>query len=429
MERFTVRLSFQPGKKLGLMLIDAPCGTSEPGSDPGSTGNGDGAVPTNLGGGGASFRRNGVASGSGDDASSSNGSLRGVSLHRDFAAEAAAATKVGKRKRSTMLCLSPRSPILQLAEQRRAGERDSVPSAVDAAARTSAERGVAGAAGNAKYNEESFEFACTATFQSGDVLERIQHTRKARTVTRRGPPPGRRGSDHRRCRPYFRSDHFDTFHCENKSASEVAGILRKPEHYPLYITFKRPRPVASRDQSLGCDSPPCKRLKTGTSHARNGVCNNNILAKGEVICLLDSSDEDETEMGHGNTSSEEACVKDQEKISLQDTVEMHPRHVPPDPRSMPWLDEEFVLTPFGPGKVLSSRVERYASSDLRSAATIFKVMATLKHAIFHQCQAIYSHSCVHSSKAHHHLHHRSAVRHVSCPRLPGDPCGGLVPRA
>ncbi|KAL7540582.1 hypothetical protein ACHAXR_010223, partial [Thalassiosira sp. AJA248-18] len=180
----------------------------------------------------------------------------------------------------------------------------------------------------------------------------------------------------------YRSDHYTSLYSENLAGADLAGILRSSENYPLYITFKRLLPGSNDDGTAGSTcSPPRKRLKKSESNIAPAIGNGN-----DVIDLLDSSDEEEgdngdaeTLVGGGNdvngqakSTSAEATIEKDSSTDSSSTLHPHPQIVPPDPRQMTFHDDDFVLTPFGPGKILSWRVERYASPNKLSGATVFR---------------------------------------------------------
>lgn len=244
-------------------------------------------------------------------------------------------------------------------------------------------------------NVDSLKFALSNAITPNDKVVKVEHTIPTQTIPNSNKPKYREGK--RRHRPYFRSDHYKTVFFQNRigGATELFGIMQKPEHYPLYLTLERNVYVPSTDKSASkatnvdtsCKPPPAKRLKTSNSTV------NAVHAKDEVICLLDSSDEDEgekaaPEKNDVTTSKQQSATeqKDDDKAIDVDPstfvqlvtdsslpVSLKPRKVPSDPTPMSYGDETggFVLTPYGAGKILSSRVERHPSSS-NTECTIYK---------------------------------------------------------
>ena len=150
---------------------------------------------------------------------------------------------------------------------------------------------------------------------------------------------------------------------------DLANVLRVEEHYPLYVTFKRPSPPEEVDvdelgESGTCEPPRKRTRRSESTTAAEGAdkVKNKPAApkKDEVIELLDSSDEEDAQVP-------------QVSMEIDSTTDSPPSIPPPDPvLTQSFYDDDFVLTPYGAGKILSSRVERYASSDIDSEATIYK---------------------------------------------------------
>ena len=146
--------------------------------------------------------------------------------------------------------------------------------------------------------------------------------------------------------------------------------------YPLYITFIRLPPSNIHDSTERSSRSRCKRLRKSDP---NIDVDQNKQPKYEVISLLDSSDEEDQEI---KTLTNRGIAKLDGDASLQLSSKdsttnsppkpLLPKVVPPDPYRIPFDDDAFVLTPFGPGKIISSRVERYACDDDHSYATFFK---------------------------------------------------------
>mmetsp|Transcript_23958 Transcript_23958/g.57811 ORF Transcript_23958/g.57811 Transcript_23958/m.57811 type:complete len:931 (+) Transcript_23958:89-2881(+) len=402
MEPFTIKIAFQADRMLGFMLIDSEI-------DPDEYYESDGTIFSMRGGGTT------PKVGNDDEASTFFGGGGGFSLELDFAAEAAAAAKgsqgkvhptlrppSAKRKRPTRICLSANSLVFKCARQLRAtADKSSSPDVNSVSAdcaqnfvdpfdiETLIELGreqlpqMQSRDGNVSLeamNDEVLKFALTGTIQPGDIVEKIQYTRCSPPISAKVLSTDKRKRK-RRCQSYLRSDYFTTLQCEHKLSMKVAAVLRSPQNYPLYITFMRPVPVFDSEGS-NCprDSPPRKRFKhePNTGPTNNGARANNQQPKDEVICLLDSSDEEEdVKEAKRESPVDGSCSMAVTGSSMQvskktNSSTLLPQCVPPDPKQINFLDDDFVLTPFGPGKILSSRVERYASSSNHSDATIFK---------------------------------------------------------
>ena len=409
MQKFTVKISYQKGRKLGFVLADS---LIEPGkyyeSD---TSDGEMAAPVNNirgGGEGNDIVVEGettlevLRSLDKERAKYPNSPpLIGGSLQADFTAEAIEAEKVkqgtpsppcrrrvaSKRKRPTRITVSMNSIVFLFAKQLhdKSKENELNTSNIDKLVEWGREHMPDMKFGNGSVpfnaiNDEAMKFVLTDTIQAGDIVEKIQYTRKPHKLAK-VLPAKKSLSSKRRCRaPYYRSDHYTTFLCENKESKDLANILRDDKNFPLYITFKRPS-VLNVDDSGGstCSPPPRKRAKRSDSNIGGASAVNTQQAKDEVICLLDSSDEEENEGGKdggGNTQSQADTSLPQVSMEVDSTTSTAaplPTTAPPDPVPTLFNDDDFVLTPFGPGKILSSRVERYAaSSGTHLEATIFK---------------------------------------------------------
>ena len=397
MQRFTIKVSYQPGRKLGLVLLDSLLEPAEV----------DEGMAMVIRGGGSTIQID-ESDGANDEDEENEGAppnddpISGLSLQEDFEAEAVAArsppARVNKRKRPTTLRLSSNSIVLHFAKLLLA--KSSSLEAANTGAGSSPQQQTSnldtliewgrsnlppmdfrnGFVTLSAINDEVLKFAMAGTIKAGDIVERIQYTRLApySTMARVVQPTTKSYNRKRRCKPYYRSDHYTTLLCENKTASEVGDILRSAESYPLYLTFKRQMPVSDADQrSEGNPPPPRKRLKRSDSNIRptiNGVSTNKQQSD-EVICLLDSSDEEEGAVENDEKLVNGGNVSDHMEIdspSNSSSPLPHPQFAPPDPPHVLFDDDDFVLTPYGPGKILSSRVERNASFDIRSGATIWK---------------------------------------------------------
>ncbi|KAL9184493.1 hypothetical protein ACHAXT_012463 [Thalassiosira profunda] len=216
-------------------------------------------------------------------------------------------------------------------------------------------------------NADSLVFALTGTIKGGDIVEKIQYTRSLQTPVAMASSMAKNAASwKRRSRPYYRSDHCTTFLCNNAKGTDVVAILSEPKNYPLDITFMRP---VGGDSAGEVHSPPRKRLKKSES------CISKQPGDDGVIDLMDSSDEEDVEvtsvdcqMGDERKARTQIC-KDTETT---DAATTHPLHPPPDPPKMSFYDDDFVLTPYGAGKILSQRVERHASLDRHVRGTIFR---------------------------------------------------------
>ena len=283
------------------------------------------------------------------------------------------ATRVNnKRKRPTRVCVSPNSivftlqqRIIELLSSTSPTSNNNIATLLKLGRETNLSvKFRNGVIEMKEINEQVMAFVLGGTIKPGDIVEKIQHTTKAseqmaKVISVRGGSSNSRRK--RRSRPYFWSEHYTTFLSENKDVKNVVSLLRSEENYPLYITLKRPaQPDSKAKGSTDTMSPPRKRLKTSTSTvgqpAKNGA--------NDVICLLDSSDEEE------EVENKKAEKPDTKGKSNGDTASQ-PLTARPDPLPLPHYDDDFVLTPYGPGKILSSRVERYASTDKDSEATIY----------------------------------------------------------
>ena len=274
------------------------------------------------------------------------------------------------------------------------------------------------------FNDDSLKFVLAGAIRPGDIIEKVEHTiptspskvvaKKALQVISKNYAALKKKKC---CIPYFRSDHYRSVYFENKScgAQELTKILCNPKFYPLYLTFRRMVCVESKiiphasttaniDDENFCNPPMQKRLKKSELNTDSKVVPpakdnlNGVKRKQqdeEVICLLDSSgDEDDDEYNSTGESTKDGTNKNDiinaiameadsacsdskqssQSLSVQNDVEpslpasltyFHHKAVPPDP-TVPLHDDDFVLTPFGPGKILSWRVERHASANLNA---------------------------------------------------------------
>lgn len=357
-EQFTIQFTFQEGKKLGLILIDGS----------------DYQVPTSP------------------LAERISGAVRSVATAISAAATTVAAAAQGvasparthrnnKRRRELRVCVSPNSivftfaeKLIQAAKTLEVDETDFDKLMESARTKPTTAYYNGDEYSFASFNEQSLLYALTGTIKPMDEIEKIQY-RKTGMEKSCKPQKITRQIGGRRCRPYFRSDHYKTFFCCNASAiSNVTDILIRPENYPLYITLKRKPAVKQTYPIITADSsvePPRKRqrLNNDSQHQQQQHQQSN----DGVICLLDSSDDEEEDTNVAETNeanSNEKNDKIDESFSMI-SIEPHKLTVPKDPPLLLFEEDDFVLTPYGSGKVLTSRVERQASVT-DNDATIFK---------------------------------------------------------
>ena len=360
-ERFTVLLSFQEGRKLGLVLID-----------PASWSNDEAQVTS----------------------SPSQKIIRAISAAATTVVAAAQGVaspsrnlRLNKRKREIQVCISPQSIIFRFAakllKEAKAHDVDETDFGTLmewARTKSSVTAEMNGMTySSASFNTESLLFALTGTIKAMDEIEKIQY-KKTDLEKSCNPVNKTRQTGGRRSRPYFRSDHYKTFLCCNAHSinNDVVRILVNPENYPLYITFKRRPAIKPTDLINIADStlePPRKRQRTSNDTQQQQQ--EEKESSDGVICLLDSSDEEEeVEEDHTNVpettnaDSNEKNNKIDESFSRM-SIEPQECTVPADPPILQFEEDDFVLTPYGPGKILTSRVERRASVT-NNDATIFK---------------------------------------------------------
>jgi len=280
-----------------------------------------------------------------------------------------------KRQRELKVCISPNSIVFtfasKLVEEAKALENDETDfNKLMESARTKPT-----AYHNdiqysyASFNEQSLLYALTGTMKPMDEIEKIQY-RKTGTEKSCNRQNKTQHIGRRRSRPYFRSDHYKTFFCCNASSiSDVTDILMRPENFPLYITLKRRPakkytfPIVTAESSA---EPPRKRQRT--NYDSQNLQEQQQQSNDGVICLLDSSDDEEED-----TNAAETTMADDidESFSMM-SIEPHEFTVPKDPPLLSFEeDDDFVLTPYGSGKILTSRVERQASVT-GNDATILK---------------------------------------------------------
>ncbi|KAL7463624.1 hypothetical protein ACHAXS_004012 [Conticribra weissflogii] len=201
-------------------------------------------------------------------------------------------------------------------------------------------------------NSDIMKLALARAIKPNDIFEKIQYSTSAKTIHNRKY----------RHKSYLRSDYYNTmdFNQFPINAADATSILRKPESYPLYLTLKRllPKDLASVKSCCDPCCPPLqKRQKTSQS------INANPTENSGVICLLDSSDEEDEKFdldSKGQPLRSQSAFNQIDKYDVQSLGKFASLIVPPDPPLLPLHHDEFVLTPFGPGKILSWRVERHA---------------------------------------------------------------------
>ena len=213
----------------------------------------------------------------------------------------------------------------------------------------------------AKFNDLMLLYALTGAIKPRDEIEKIQY-RKGGLEKSCNPQNRTHKVGRRRSRPYYRSNYYKTFFCCNASGlHDVINILSNSENYPLYITLKRTLTIDVTGQSVNSQlEPPSKRQKTSSDG---------------VICLLDSSDEEDNAEKEGDHKTLDpykngTIDKIDESLTMM-TIEPHEAVAPKDPPLLQFEDDTFVITPYGCGKILTSRVERHALVA-NNDATIFR---------------------------------------------------------
>ncbi|KAL7519034.1 hypothetical protein ACHAWX_003834 [Stephanocyclus meneghinianus] len=280
-----------------------------------------------------------------------------------------------KRKRPATICISEKSPIFKAVRLIRKQISDISVGDLD------------------YYDDEWLKFALANVLKPRIIVLKVEHKihrtadnvfRDKRTFNDRNYRNGRRRS----C-SYFKSSYYKTIWLENKSggADELTKIISNPVLYPMYLTVQRwikPSTVAQPAKSTDgepSNPPPRKRIKRDPS--TRGKANELKVNQNEVkptqqppkvICLLDSSDEEEEGMLKAKEKLDGDCSPKADALH-RDTNELSsfmPKKLtsiyepPPDPFPNSFKAEEngdFVLTPYGAGKIVSSRVERYASTS------------------------------------------------------------------
>ena len=263
-----------------------------------------------------------------------------------------------KRKRPTKVCISYKSPVFNAVQDIRK------PNKIVTENLTT-------------YADEWLKFALANVIKPGITLFKLEHKIHRipnsivhnRTINKHQKHLCK---STRRSKPYFRSDHYRAIWLENndKCAQEVMAILNNTDFYPVYLTLQRwikpIQPTKSHDDA--CNPPPAKRMKIHQPIEVTPQPQNN------VICLLDSSDEeDESETTTNSQNQKILCLCADEPIESS-PIELTAKYDPPSDPIRPNFkasdNGDFVLTPYGAGKIISSRVDRHAS--VSGNASIFK---------------------------------------------------------
>eukprot|EP00984_Skeletonema_dohrnii_P028820 scaffold18969_cov205-Skeletonema_dohrnii-CCMP3373.AAC.1 len=365
-EKYTVQLSFQEGRKLGLVLIDGP----PPLEQEIERSNDDSQVHTSSDGINGAVRS--VAS------AISAAATTVVAAAQSVTSPARAIRVNNKRKREMKVCISPNSivftfvaKLIETAKAHDIDETDFDKLMEWARTKSLINTEYAGTTySSASFNEQSLLYALTGTIKPMDEVEKIQYRKTGLEKNTQNKP---RQIGERRSQPYFRSDHYKTFFCCNANLiQDVVNILLNPENYPLYITLKR-RPAIKRTDpiNIGDSSlePPRKRQRTNNDTQQ---LQQQQQSNDGVICLLDSSDEEEDSNVSQTTEANSNDKNDiiDESFSMM-SIEPQECTVPKDPPTLQFEEDDFVLTPYGAGKILTSRIERRALVT-NNDATIFK---------------------------------------------------------
>ena len=370
-ELFTIQLSYQEGRKLGLVLID--------GSDSGGGGELDRQLPTSP----AHMIGEAITGAAKSVAAAVTTAATTVASVAQAVAASPAKTqpprRSNKRKRELKVCISPSSIIFTFVAKLKEASKalhfdetdfDKIMECGRANSLTSSFHGLDYSFST--FNEQSLMYALTGTIKPMMSVERIQYRKpdtekscndkQQNKITR--PIGGRRSQS------YFRSDHYKTFFCCNSAdVNGVVKILSCGDNYPLYMTLKPKPDIINIDPIVTANSsdmePPRKRQRT-----ENETQQQNQISNDGVICLLDSSDEEEEEdqqttnvVDTSKTTSNATDERMDVSFAMIDTV-------PKDPPLLKFEEDDFVLTPYGPGKILTSRVERQPSVT-HNDATIY----------------------------------------------------------
>ena len=254
-----------------------------------------------------------------------------------------------KRKRPTKVCISYNSPLfLAVQNLRKSSGFDTTKLAT--------------------YSDEWFKFALANVIKPGITLFKVEHNIHRTPNSIVDNMTVHKHQRHlckstRRSAPYFRSNHYRTILLENNHdcAQKVMSILKNSDFYPVYLTFQRwikpTQPTKSHNDA--CNPFSNKRLKIRHQIEVTPQPQNN------VICLLDSSDEEseqETKPNNQNQKKLHSCADENLDSSPVDLTAEYEPPSDPIPSNFKASDNgNFVLTPYGAGKVISSRVDRYSS--------------------------------------------------------------------
>lgn len=253
-----------------------------------------------------------------------------------------------KRKRPTNVCISHKSPLFDsVLEVRKQHEFNIDVNILETC------------------HDQWLKSALINIIRTGTTIFKVEHTicpPKPLPVHNR---PIRKHNNSRKTKrrsfPYFRSDHHKAIWLQNKNgAQEVNNILNNLAFYPLYVTFQRWAHPTNGKQPAKTDAsnpPPAKRLKIDSS------VNATPQPRNDVICLLDSSDdEDEPDLPAKNDNLE-STTRSPDTLPIQFTTSYEPPADPTPPLLKASDNADFVLTPYGAGKIVASRVERYTSTS------------------------------------------------------------------
>ncbi|KAL3782927.1 hypothetical protein HJC23_004906 [Cyclotella cryptica] len=277
-----------------------------------------------------------------------------------------------KRKRPATIHISAKSPIFKATRRIRKQFSDINIGDLDA------------------YHDEWLKFALVNVLKPGIMVLKVEHkihgtAFKAFRDNRAPNKVWNHSNGKRRSCPYFKSNYYKTIWLENKSgaAEELTEIIFNPLLYPMYLTVQRwiqPPIVGHPVETIDGNPPPRKRLKTDTSicgqahELKSSHDGSNLTPQPTVISLLDSSDEEEEEKMKAKEKVDGGCSqkagtidRDAPQPSTALPIKLTSMYEPPpDPLPKSFEAEEngdFVMTPYGAGKIVSIRVERHASTS------------------------------------------------------------------
>lgn len=181
-------------------------------------------------------------------------------------------------------------------------------------------------------SDESLRFALTGAMAPYDMVKQIHY------------------SDPTLCIERDRQvDYYKTLSCNDKPWKEVMNILDDPGSYPLHLTLKREHEPPTK---LSEDTPR-KRLKLIDSNVTNEV-------------------KDKHRREEKKNGDSEICVEDC-SLEADDILSILPENLiavtDPNPK-LRFQYGDFVSTPYGPGKILSSRIDRYTSEKSDCGSTL-----------------------------------------------------------